>query len=71
MLLDLRLPEDSGLGIIRSFKKHELDIPVIVITGYKDEEKEQIDGIRALSVTDIFSKPIDPEKLFEEVENFS
>lgn len=71
MLLDLRLPVDSGLEIIRSFKKNGLYVPIIVITGYKDEEREQIKEIRSLSITDIFSKPIDPEQLFIEVENLN
>ena len=36
-----------------------------------DEEQEQLKEIRSLSITDIFSKPIDPGRLFKEVEKFN
>ncbi len=45
VLLDLGLPDSSGLDTLRSFRSGAPDVPVVVLTGLQDEEA----GMEALS----------------------
>ena len=44
MLLDLTLPDSSGLETVRRIHQHDPDIPIVVLTGLKDENM----GVEAL-----------------------
>lgn len=41
VLLDLRLPRIQGMDVLREIKKKGRDMPVIIITGFGDEESEK------------------------------
>lgn len=41
VLLDLRLPRIQGMDVLREIKKKGWDMPVIIITGFGDEESEK------------------------------
>jgi PAS domain S-box-containing protein len=64
LLLDLRLPDGDGLGLIRDLRKGEgtWDLPIIVVSAFVDEAKEDSRG-HALSVVDWMEKPVDIDRL--------
>jgi len=57
IILDLMMPEMDGFQVLESIKKTEIskDIPVMVVTGYGDEEN--IRRISGLGVVDFLKKP--------------
>ena len=61
VLLDLRLPDGSGLDVLSQLKKEAPDARVIVISGYGDPAtiKEALDR----GASDFFSKPFDKKSL--------
>lgn len=56
LLLDLRMPEVGGFEILKEIRETQLDLDVIIITGYGDEDKA-IEAIR-LGAIDYLRKPI-------------
>ena len=66
VITDLLMPQMNGWGLLSSLRKHNLDMPVLVITGYMAQE-----GIYVLTNTDISGfliKPIDLEEMITAVE---
>ncbi|MBC8520615.1 MAG: response regulator [Methanomicrobia archaeon] len=61
LLLDLRMPEVGGFKILKEIREARLDLDVIIITGYGDEDKA-IKAIR-LGAIDYLRKPISLEEL--------
>ena len=59
--LDIAMPEISGLKALEAIKEKEIDIPVIVMTGYGTMEN----AIRAvqLGAYEYMTKPLDREKI--------
>ena len=61
MLLDLQMPEVTGLDIVRKTLEEGINIPAIIITAY-GSEKIVADAFR-LGVYDYIKKPVDVDKL--------
>ncbi len=61
VLLDLRMPKVDGLSLLREIRQARLDLDVVIITGYGDEDKA-IESIR-LGGVDYLRKPISLEEL--------
>ena len=61
LLLDLRMPEVSGFEVLKEIRDARLDLDVIIITGYGDEDKA-VEAIR-LGAIDYLRKPISLEEL--------
>lgn len=61
LLLDLIMPEVNGFKLLREIREARLDIDVVIITGYGDEEKA-MEAIR-LGAVDYLRKPISLEEL--------
>jgi DNA-binding NtrC family response regulator len=61
VLTDLRLPEGDGFGVLEAAKRHDPDLPVVVMTAYGGFE----DAVRAMreGALDFLAKPIDPAHL--------
>ncbi len=61
ILTDLKLPDKSGLEILKEAKKNDPDVCVIVMTAYANIET----AIKALEeeVYDYITKPFDPERV--------
>ncbi len=67
MLLDMDMPDVSGMDILRSMRERELDIPVVVLTGVPDVEL----AVKAmkLGAFDYLVKPVEDEQLVEVLES--
>jgi two-component system LytT family response regulator len=61
ILLDINMPEISGLDFVRLLRKANIDIPVIFVSAYK---KYALEAIRS-GVYDFLLKPVDREDLKE------
>jgi PAS domain S-box-containing protein len=61
VILDFKLPEMSGLDVLRALRSNQVHIPVIFITAYGSEE-DIISAFR-LGVKDYFTKPFDLSEL--------
>ena len=63
IILDLMIPDKSGLEILKDLKAKNINIPVIVITAM--ESKEIRKKVENMGITAYHTKPIQPEKLIE------
>jgi two-component system nitrogen regulation response regulator NtrX len=63
VLLDLRLPDGTGLDVLRELQRRSPGIPVVVVSGYGSVS----DAVEALRVGafDFIEKPIAKERLYE------
>ena len=61
VLLDIRMPKVSGFELLEEIRESGLDLDVIIITGYGDEEKA-VEAIR-LGAADYLVKPISLDEL--------
>lgn len=63
MLVDWMLPEVSGVSLIRSLRRHDVnrDIPVIMLTA-RSEEEDRVTGLEA-GADDYMSKPVAIQEL--------
>ncbi len=69
VILDLRMPVLNGLEVYMELKRKNKSIPALIVTAYPDEEMKALDSLRAMSQLGILTKPFDPRKLIEAVEN--
>ncbi|MDX8388729.1 MAG: sigma-54 dependent transcriptional regulator [Ghiorsea sp.] len=60
-ILDIRLPDGSGLDLLKSFKESDPDMGVILITGYSEVDSA-VQAIE-LGADDFLKKPFEPEEL--------
>jgi two-component system response regulator PilR (NtrC family) len=60
-LTDMRLPDGTGIELVRSIQEHHPDLPVAVITAYGSVETA-IDSLKA-GAFDFVSKPVELEQL--------
>jgi two-component system response regulator PilR (NtrC family) len=56
-LTDMRLPDGNGIDLVRHIQKHELNVPVAVITAYGNMETA-VEALKA-GAFDFVSKPVD------------
>ncbi len=66
ILLDLMMPDRSGMEVLREIRERDLETPVFMITAYGSVEV----AVNALKngANDYFSKPWDNEKLLIEID---
>jgi two-component system response regulator FixJ len=67
LLLDVRMPGMSGLELHAHLVRHEIRIPVIIITGHGDVSM----AVKAMKVgaVDFIEKPFDDEELLHSIRN--
>src|SRR2546423_952299 len=67
VLLDLMMPDKSGLDVLQDVRRRDQQTPIIMITAYGSLEV----AVKALKAgaNDYFSKPWDNEKLIVEIGN--
>lgn len=63
VLLDMKLKQSSGLEVLREIKARHPNLPVILVTGYKDEVAASLKTALKLSAYTYFYKPLQIEKL--------
>ena len=69
VITDLRMPEESGISLIKRLREHTArqHLPVIVTSGHAD--MDDISDLLRLQVLDLFRKPIYHARLLETLEN--
>lgn len=66
ILLDMAMPDGSGLDVLRELRGRGLDTPIFLVTAYGSIEIA-VDALKR-GANDYFSKPWDNEKLLIEIE---
>ena len=66
VLLDLMMPDMSGMDVLRQVRQTDTETPIFMITAYGGVEAE-VDALK-LGANDYFSKPWDNEKLIIEID---
>lgn len=61
LLLDLHMPELSGLGVIEAFRANRVDLPVIVVTAH--DEPATAEALREIGIAGYLRKPVERDKL--------
>lgn len=64
MVLDLRLPDEDGLNLVRELRK-ESKLPVIILSS-KDQDVDRIIGLE-LGADDYLTKPFNPRELLARI----
>ena len=69
LLLDVMMPEVSGIDILGQMRKHPRlrFVPVLIVTANTDSETKQI--CLSLGANDFLAKPVDPNELLPRVRN--
>jgi len=67
LVLDLRMPVLSGLEVYLRLKQAGRRIPIILVTGYADEERQALARLHPVTAG-LLIKPFDPAKLLEAIE---
>ncbi|MCX2745260.1 sigma-54 dependent transcriptional regulator [Mangrovivirga sp. M17] len=65
-LIDLRLPDEDGITLMKKIKIFHPDIAILIITGYSDV-KTAVSAIR-LGASDYVSKPLYTDEIYQSVE---
>src|ERR1700728_3042166 len=66
VLLDLMMPDRSGMDVLRDVRQRDRETPIFLITAYGSVEAA-VDALK-LGANDYFSKPWDNEKLLIEID---
>jgi DNA-binding response OmpR family regulator len=66
VLLDLMLPKLDGLSVLRWLRKHDRELPVLILSA-KGREEEKVEGLRA-GADDYLAKPFGLKELMARVE---
>ena len=65
VLLDLMMPDRSGMDVLENVRRHDRETPIFMITAYGSVEAA-VNALK-LGANDYFSKPWDNEKLLIEI----
>ncbi len=60
-VLDIRLPDGSGISMLRQVRSQDPDVPVVMITGHGSIQTAV--EVTRLGATEYLAKPFDPEEL--------
>ncbi|MDX8394830.1 MAG: response regulator transcription factor [Mariprofundaceae bacterium] len=66
IILDLGLPEISGINVLKQWRSKQISVPVLILTA-RDAWHEKVDGFRA-GADDYLSKPFHKEELLARIE---
>lgn len=65
ILSDLRLPDQDGIHLLKWMNEQNMDIPLIIMTGYADIQSA-VQAIK-LGARDYIAKPVNPEELLKKM----
>ena len=65
ILLDMKLNNINGLDVLKKIRKAYPQLPVILVTGYREEMKAAIDAALKIDAYTCLYKPLQIEKLVE------
>ncbi len=65
VLLDMKLQGSNGLDVLRQIRVQHPSLPVILVTGYRDEVKPAIETALKLNAYTYFYKPLQIEDLLQ------
>ena len=65
VVTDVRMPDVSGLDLVRKLKERQIDLPIVMITGHGDVPLA-VEAMRA-GVVDFIEKPFENEVLLKSV----
>jgi len=65
IILDLMMPNESGLSICQRLRVHNVNIPIIMLTA-KDDEVDRIVGLE-MGADDYLPKPFNPRELLARI----
>jgi len=65
MLLDIKMPKQHGMEILKQIKKLKPKLPVIIVTGYQSVEMAQ-EALRS-GATDYIPKPFESKQILQSV----
>ena len=68
IIMDIAMKEINGLELLSEMKEKNIKINVILLTGLKDKEIQQIG--EDLGATEILEKPISKKLLFETINKY-
>lgn len=66
LLIDVKMPVHDGLYLMKKIKEAELNLKVIVMSGYPTEETIQM--VEALGAATFIAKPFTPQELLQTVQ---
>ncbi len=66
VILDLGLPDRSGMEVLKRWRTSGNRVPVLILTA-RDSWQERVDGLRA-GADDYLGKPFEPEELLARIE---
>ena len=66
VITDLSMPNMSGLELLETIRNTDIELPVIMITGFSTEDNA-IKALR-LGAADFIKKPFDMDKLFAQID---
>lgn len=69
VLLDLKLNSVSGLDVLKQIRKNLVDLPVLLITAYREEMAETIKLAQEYSTFACLYKPFETQELIHILEN--
>ncbi len=65
VLLDMRLNNISGLGILREIRERHPHLPVVLVTGYREEMTSAIEAALKIGAHTCLHKPLEIEHLLQ------
>lgn len=71
VFLDLRLNGVTGLDVFKQIRAIDAALPVVVITAFAEEEFETIAKMQSMELTEIISKPVNPDKLLNYIKGLN
>lgn len=66
VILDLGLPQVSGMTVLRTIRQQQMALPVLILTA-RDDIQDRIEGLNA-GADDYLTKPFDPYELLARVQ---
>ncbi len=67
LLIDMRMPEMSGMELIEELKKSNISVPIFVISAYV--HSALFKELQSKGCSEFLQKPFEPEEMVRRVEN--